>query len=192
MTPPSGPSQTPPPPLPPPPWPSAQGQPSAPPGYPGGYGYPPPPPHLAPGPRRPDPARRWLIIGVVVLVVGFLAYVIATGVRVFSEGFGPPRDVTTNYFAALKAHDWQTAHGYLAPSLRAANTPADLERTWLRREQANGTLDRFAAGNINVRSFNGVTTATVAGTLHYAGGVNDPKIITLVREGDQWKFATVP
>lgn len=162
-------------------------------GYPAGYWYAPPPPNLNPAPeRKPDPARRWLIVGVIVVVVAFLVYAITGAVRLFSEGIGPPRDATTSYFAALKMHDWQTAQGHLSASLRATNSPADLERTWLRREQANGTLDRFEAQNVFIRSFNGVSGATVNGTVRYVGGVTDPKIVELVREGNEWKLATLP
>ncbi len=162
-------------------------------GYPAGYWYAPPPPNLTPAPeRKPDPVRRWLIVGVVLLVVAFMAYAITGAVRLFNEGIGPPRDATVDYFVALKTHDWQTAHDQLSASLRAANSPADLERTWLRREQANGTLDRFEARNVSIRSYNGVSGATVDGTVQYIGGVTDPKIIQLVREGDDWKLATLP
>jgi len=174
--------------------------PPAQPGYPpypppGGYApYPPPgyPPAGYPPSRRSNPRRGKAIAFVVVLVLVGLGLAIFAGVRAISGGLAPPRDATVAYFDALKAHDWQRAQSYLASSVQRTTSPADLERTWLRREQADGAIDRFDAPSVNIQAVNGATRATVGGTLHYASGASDPKIITLVQEGNQWKLADSP
>jgi len=176
--------------------------PPAQPGYPpyppppGGYvPYPPPgyPPAGYPPPsRRGNPQRGKAIAFVVVLVLVGLGLAIFSGVRALSSGLAPPRDATVAYFDALKAHDWQRAQSYLASPVQRTTSPADLERTWLRREQADGAIDRFDAPNVNIQSLNGVTKATVGGTLHYVSGASDPKIITLVQESERWKLADSP
>ncbi len=164
-----------------------------PPGYlpapPGDYYFRSPPPENPPGAKK----RRWiwwLIGGIVALLLigGLVISLIVFAAR----NIGPARDVTTGYFVALKAHDWAAADDYLSASLRATVKPADLQATWTRREQADGTIDRFAITNSNVTATNGKTTATIGGTLSFTGGVSDPKIITLVKEDGNWKLSRLP
>jgi len=158
-----------------------------------GYAYPPPMGYAPyPPPRRRNKRLGWIIALIVVALLIGLGIAIAASVRAISGGLAPPRDATIAYFDALKAHDWQRAHSYLAAPVQNTVSPADLQQTWQRREQADGAIDRFEAININIQAFNGVARATVGGTLHYVGGANDPKIVTLVKEGDQWKLAASP
>ncbi|MDQ6602903.1 MAG: hypothetical protein M3Z19_09260 [Chloroflexota bacterium] len=160
--------------------------------YPAGPpAYYPPPPAYGPPPKKSR--RVWWIVGVIVglfllLIIG--AFVLL-GVFVFRSA-GPARDATTEYFAAVKAHDWNAAQGHLSASLRARTKPADLQATWLRREQADGAIDHFTVSGTNVSSVNGKTSATVTATLSYASGASDPKIVTLVKEGDGWKLSSLP
>ena len=166
---------------------------AAPPGYPparsGDYYFRSPPPDNAPAPKK----RRWvwwLVGGAIVflLLIGLAISLVVLVVR----NVGPARDATTEYFAALKAHDWMAAQAHLSASLRATTKPADLEATWVRREQADGAIDQFTVTNTNVSSVNGKTTATVTGTLSYASGATDPKIVMLVKEDDGWKLSRLP
>ena len=78
------------------------------------------------------------------------------------------------------------------PSLRATTKPTDLEATWLRREQADGARTEFKVSNMNVRSMNGKSSVTVAGTRSSISGVSDTKIVTLVKEDGGWKVSRLP
>lgn len=155
----------------------------------GGYYLRSPPLDNPPAPKK----RRWvwwLVGGIIVfLLLGGLAVsLVVLGVR----NIGPARDATTEYFAALKAQDYTTAQAHLSASLRATTKPADLEATWLRREQADGAINQFKISNTNISAVNGKTTATVTGTLSYASGATDPKTITLVKEDNGWKLSSLP
>jgi hypothetical protein len=156
---------------------------------PGDYYFRSPPPDNPPTPKK----RRWvwwLVGGAVVflLLIGLAVSLVVLGVR----NIGPARDATTEYFAALKAHDWRAAQAHLSASLRATTKPADLEATWVRREQADGAIDQFKISTTNVSAVNGKTTATVAGTLSYASGATDPKTVMLVKEDNSWKLSSLP
>jgi hypothetical protein len=167
-----------------------------PPGY-----YPPGPPPYYPVPPpvlRPPQKKRWVwwlvaavAAGWMLLVVGIVALVIFF-ISSISHNIGPARDATNEYFAAIKAHDWVTAQDQLSASLRATVTPADLQATWTRREQADGPIDHVTIGNTSVNSTNGRSSATVGVTLYYAGGASDPKIVTLVKEAGIWKLSRLP
>ncbi len=113
-----------------------------------------------------------------------------------AQSVGEAQNTATGYFEAIEAHDWATAQTYLSSSLRSTTTPASLETVWTRREAANGAIDRFEATNTNIRTFRGTggnqTTATVTGTLHYRTGVSEPKVVTLVNEGNDWKLSALP
>lgn len=142
----------------------------------------------------PDPKKHrwvwWLVGGVIVflLLIGLAGSLVVLGVR----NIGPARDATTEYVADLKTHDWMAAQAHLSASLRATTKPADLEATWLRREQADGAIDQFKIASTNVSVVNGKTTATVTGMLSYASGATDPKTITLVKEDTGWKLSSLP
>jgi len=114
---------------------SPDGQSGAPPGYlparSGDYYFRSPPPDNS-SIAKTRRWVRWFVGGAIVflLVTGLAVSLVVLGVR----NIGPARDATTEYFAALKAHDWTTAQAHLSASLRATTKPADLEATWLRRE----------------------------------------------------------
>ena len=168
----------------------------APPGYapnvPPGY-YPPPPPGYYPAPPRKRNKRVWWIVGGVVGGIIILAIVgIILLVTTVLHAVGPARDATTAYFDAVKAHDWAKAYDELSTSLQATTKPADVQATWMRREQANGPIDQFKITNTSVNNTNGRATATVIGTLVYIGGASDPKIVTLVKENGKWKLSQLP
>lgn len=158
-------------------------------GRPGDYYF-----RSPPAENRPIPKKRrwvwWLVGGLAVFLV--LCAIIVSLIVVASRNIGPARDATTEYFAAIKAHDWATAQAHLSASLRATTKPADLEATWLRREQADGAIDQFKVSSTNVRSVNGKSSATVTGTLSYASGASDPKIVTLAKEDGGWKLSRLP
>jgi len=173
------------------------GQPGAapPPGYyptyptgpPGQY---PPPPAYGPPPKKRR--RVWWVVGVVGgLGVLLIVALVLLGVFVVRSA-GPARDATTGYFIAVKAHDWNAAYDHLSASLRATTKPADLQVTWVRREQADGAIMQFTVSDTNVRSVNGQTSATVTGTLSYASGASDPKIVVLAKEDGGWKLSSLP
>lgn len=188
--PPPAPPYTPYPSYPPPPYPPAgqPGYPYAPPTIPGApFGLPAYQPL-----RRSNRARGWLIALVVVIVLVGFGLSIYSGVRALMGGLAPPRDATIAYFDAIKAHDWQRAENSLAAPVQQMVSAADLQQTWTRREQADGAVTRFDATNVNIQAVNGVTRATVGGTLHYASGASDPKIVSLIKEGDQWKLTASP
>jgi hypothetical protein len=167
--------------------------PNAPQGYPPQAYYPPPPGYYAPPPPRKSNKRLWWIIGgavgafLILVVVGIILLV----TTLLHTG-GPARDASVAYFAAVKAHDWPTAYDKLSASLQATTKPADLQATWTRREQANGPIDHFNVTNTNVNNTNGKVTATVTGTLVYASGTSDPKVVTLVKENGNWKLSQLP
>jgi hypothetical protein len=99
----------------------------------------------------------------------------------------------TGYYAAVEAHDWTRAEGYLASPLRSSTSASDLQSAWERREAAYGAVDRFDVTGTNVRVATGTgATATVSGTLHYKGGQSELKIVTLVKEGDAWRLSRLP
>ncbi len=165
--------------------------------------YPPTPPAYYPAPPQGYPAppkrdkRQWWIIGslialFLIAIVAGLIIAVKGLVSTVTNVVQPPRDATTAYFAAVKAHDWDAAYDRLSTRLQATTKPADLEATWLRRERADGTVDRFSAQGTKVNYANGTETATVTGTLYYASGASDLKIVTLVKEGDAWKLTQLP
>lgn len=170
--------------------PNYQSSPSGTPGYlpPQPYGY-----YSAP-PLPPKKSKRvWWIVGGIAGAFILLAIVGFAVLGVFLvRNLGPARTATTEYFAAIKAHDWNTAYDHLSTPLKATVKPSDLEATWLRREQADGPVDQFKVSGTNIKSTNGNSTATVTGTLAYASGASDPKIVTLVKEGGVWKLSSLP
>jgi hypothetical protein len=121
--------------------------------------------------------------------VGFLGVRLFTGLK---HGIDQTQGATTAYFDAVRAHDWNAAHDLLDANLAGKTTPADLQATWQRREQAGGAIDRFTFRSTNINNTNGRVTAQVKGMLHYQGGAADPKIITLVQEGGKWKLSSLP
>lgn len=170
------------------------GQPGSPP--PGYYPSGPPASYPVPSPGYVPPTKKsrrvWWIVGVVGgLVLLVIAALVFLGLFL-SRSIGPARDATTEYFAAVQAHDWAAAHDHLSASLRATTKPTDLEATWLRREQADGAITQFKASNTNVSSVNGTSSATVTGTLSYASGASDPKIVMLTKEDGGWKVSRLP
>ncbi len=113
-----------------------------------------------------------------------------------TRSVGEAQNTATSYFEAIKAHDWARAQAYLSSSLRSTTTPSSLETTWMRREAANGAIDRFEVTNTQIGSFSGPggnrTTTTITGTLHYRTGVSEPKVVNLVKEGNNWKLSALP
>ncbi len=172
-------------------------------GVPGSGAYPVPPAgDTAPSSRRRTRVWPWLAGCASVLLLLCLVgagLVFAFRGRILSgaqQAIAGPRDATTGYFDAVEAGDWPRARSYLNSSLRSANTPASLQVTWQRHAAANGALDRFVVTNVNIRTSPGsggnTTTAVVSGTLHYKTGLPDPKVVNLVREGGDWKLASLP
>lgn len=156
-----------------------------------GTNYPlPPPGSYAPLPRKRR--RGWWIAGGVVAGIALLALLGFAFVSSIIGQVTPVNAAATEYFDAIKAHDWATAHAQLSAALRGTTKPSDLETTWLRREQADGAVERFAATNTNINNTNGRVTATISGTLAYHTGASDPKIITLVKEDGAWKLSRLP
>lgn len=161
--------------------------------------YPPyPPPGYFPQPPLSPPVRRshrglWItLIVLAVLIIGGLALLIPRAISGVKQGIDGSQAAVTAYFTAVKSGDWNSAHNLLDADLAAKTTPADLQATWQRRQQADGAIDHFTFGNTNVSNFNGRVMAQVNGTLVYQSGASDPKIITLVQEGGQWKLSSLP
>jgi len=117
-------------------------------------------------------SRRWLWIAIPLIALALIGALIP--------------------LVAIKAQDWNTAHSLLDDDLAAKTTPTDLQTTWQRRVAADGAIDHFTFGGTNVSNFNGRVSGQVTGTLVWQGGASDPKIITLVQEGGQWKLSSLP
>lgn len=128
--------------------------------------------------------RLWLaaplaLAILVVLLVGlfFLIDVI--------RDVGRVRGVTGAYFAALIAHDWSGAQGYLNTAQHARNAPADLAAAWSPGGSAHGAATDFGLGSTSIA--NGM--AQVAGTLRYRDGTAERWTVQLVKEDGGWKIA---
>lgn len=129
----------------------------------------------------PKSSRRGLKIAIGVVVVALLLCV--GGVAIFAGGIvkatSGPRDVATEYFKAISAHDWAKASGYDS----ASTAPADLEQSWTQTEAQNGRLQSSSVTNTSINN----NEATVEGTLQFA---NSAKTFTLnlIKDGDNWKL----
>lgn len=93
---------------------------------------------------------------------------------------------------AVQTDDWARAHGFLNASLRAQNTLTMLQTSWTQREQANGTITGFTETNTNLQVVNGQRYATITGAIGYSKVAPESKVLRLVKEGGDWKLATLP
>ncbi len=154
--------------------------------------------------EQPQPRKRgrlWWWVGGLLGLVALLCVAIVAAAAVFGpqlarRGAQAAKEVqapVTGYYDAIKAGDFQRAQGYLNSQLREQNTPEKLKEAWRKREAAYGKLDRFEPTGFNVSTSTGAGTAgTVNGRLHYRDGQSEFKILTLVREGGEWKLSTLP
>lgn len=143
---------------------------------------------------------RWWVVGGLGLVgltcVSLVALAVVFGPRLLRQGQEGLRVVqapATGYYNAVKANNFELARGYLGADLREENSAARLREAWARREQAYGEVDRFDTDGTHVRTATATgTTATVSGTLRYAGGQEERKVLTLAQEGGEWKLTALP
>jgi hypothetical protein len=130
-----------------------------------------------------------LCVSIAILGTVFGPGLVRRGVEA-TRAVGAP---VTGYYDAVKAKDWRRAHTYLSRELGGENSPQELEAAWRRRSAAYGDMDSFDIEGTQVRTATGSgTTATVSGTLRYEGGQEERKILTLTREGGEWKLTTLP
>jgi hypothetical protein len=115
---------------------------------------------------------------------------------------------TRNFFQAVIANDWPTAHGQLSSTLQREVSAEDLGEAWQRTVAANGELKPtedsaerqpaeqvFATADFNNLSFadaGGVRTASALTNVTFA--TSGPQQVTLryVKEGDAWRLAELP
>lgn len=171
-------------------------------GPPGGAVPAPPPGYGAPPPRTSK--RIWWIVGgsvaggLALCCVGLFLMSTLFGVGIFKGVSSVAGNVSgaqaaaTGYFGEVRGHNWVGARDYLDASLRARTPAAAIEASWTRTEAANGRVTSFSATNTNISTNNGRTTATVTGTVRYATGTTEEKIVRLVKEGDAWRLPALP
>lgn len=93
---------------------------------------------------------------------------------------------------AVQGHGWARAHSFLNAPLRGQTTLTMLQTSWTQREQANGTITWFAEKSTNFQVVNGRRHATIAGAIGYSKVAPESKVLRLVKEGGDWKLATLP
>ena len=189
---------------------------SAPPPYnpQGGGGYPPPrgtPPPFGqqpgfggPPPGYPNtPPRRGnrglLIGGGIALVLLCCVGAVLVGVVAALGGIGSvagntsgARAAATGYYDAVRDHEWAEAHDYLGRSLGTTVSQSSLQALWTAQEISTGRVTGFTVTNSKVSTNNGRTTATITGTVRYTRASSETKVVNLVKEGDEWRLATLP
>lgn len=174
-----------------------------PPPYQGGHASPPgylgSPPGYPPTPPKKSNTVWWVLGGGLVGLLALCACIglfsvgaIGGSVVALFRATAGPRDATTAYYEAVAARDYATAQSYLNSPLRSTITPRALEATWKLREAASGPVVTFDISGTNISTTNGNTTATVTGTLRYTSGASEPKTVTLVKEGDDWRISSAP
>jgi hypothetical protein len=129
-------------------------------------------------------SRVWIVapLAIVALVAVLGGVALLAGVI---RDVGRAGSATGDYFAALIAHDWSAAQGYLCAAQRARNAPTDLAAAWAPGESAHGAATDFGLGSTSIA--NG--TAQVDGTLRYRDGTAERWAVQLVKEGGGWRIA---
>lgn len=174
-------------------------------GYPpsGGYGQQsgfggPPPGYPAPPPKRGN-RGLWIGGGIVAVLLlccigaGVISLLVGSGVvRGVGGNVSGARSAASGYYDAVRDHDWAGAHDYLSRSLGTTISTSALQTRWTAQELSTGRVTSFSVTSSNVSTNNGRTTATIVGTVRYAKGSSETKTVNLVKEGDDWKLASLP
>lgn len=152
---------------------------------PGGFA---PGPVAQPGPPaggRPAQARGpwfwWYVGGGAAALLLCCVASVAVFVAVVVRGTAGPRDVATNYYKALGAHDWERATTYLATTTSQSATQQ--RNGWTSLETKYGTFTKSSVTNTSIVN----ATATVKGTLKFSKG-SVAFTLNMVKEGDAWKI----
>ncbi len=166
-------------------------------GYPSGYG--PPPGSYPPAPPPKNKRGLWIGLGIAGLLllccVGVVGMSAIFGPRLFQSAAGNitgAQNAAKGYYDAVGAHSWSKAHGYLSKTLGATVSENSLQTLWTAQEISTGRVSSFNVTGTNIASNNGVTTATITGTVRYAKGTSDTKTVHLVKENGDWKISTLP
>lgn len=171
-------------------------------GYPPAVGYGqqpgfggPPPGYPAQPPRRGN--RGLLIGGAIAAALALCCIVVAVaGIIILARGASGStsgaRNAAEGYYDAVRDHDWTTAHSHLSRSLGTTVSTSALQTLWTAQELSTGRVTSFSVTNSKVSTNNGRTTAVVTGTVRYTKGSSETKTINLVKEGDDWKLASLP
>ena len=131
----------------------------------------------APLPRRPR--RRWVWIGLIVLIILGLA---GGAAAVYFTRATPEKTIDA-YCNALRGQDYTTAYALLSSSLRRAGP----ERDFAARQQAVGHTTICTHDSANVTGNNATDNLTmVSGGQSYAG------IISLISENGNWRISVLP
>ncbi|RGC71043.1 hypothetical protein C5N14_00885 [Micromonospora sp. MW-13] len=156
--------------------------------YARGVTYPPPPGMPGPPPKSRGLSRTTRIVIIVVAVVALLCCAGAVGggfwlFRSVQGATAPARDTATAYLDDTKAGNYPAAYARLCERLRGQVTEAQFARAW----QAEQPLGGYRVTNTQVSTTNGDTSAEVTITT-----ADREKVITLVKEGDQWRVCGGP
>ena len=162
-------------------------------GQPPGFGGSPPGHHVSP-PKR---GNRGLLIGggIALLLLCCIGAVVVGAVALVGGAIGgtsAAREAATGYYEAVRDHEWADAHDHLSTSLGTAVSESALQALWTAQEISTGRVTDFSVTNSNVSTNNGRTTATITGTVRYARGSSETKVVNLIKEGDDWRLATLP
>lgn len=152
---------------------------------PGGFG---PGPVAPPGPpagARPSKTRGpwfwWYVGGGAAALLLCCVASVAIFVAVVVRGTAGPRDVATNYYKALGAHDWERATTYLATTTSQSATQQ--RNGWTALETKYGTFTKSSVNSTSIVN----ATATVKGTLKFSKG-SVAFTLNMIKEGDDWKI----
>lgn len=142
--------------------------------------------------RRRGPMLIGIVAGLLVLCcIGSIATAVVFG-RIFSRDIPEASAAATGYFDALKAHDWAVAHSYLSSSLQNTTTKESLQNSWTQREQITSRVTGFSTDHTTIRKLTSGTSATITSTITYANGFTEMKVLQMVKEGSDWKIASLP
>lgn len=130
--------------------------------------------------------RKPLVIGLIVSVVLFCvcvggAIAIAGG-ALFVAASGPQL-VVNNYYNAVRAADWRTAHSFLAPSLADGVTPEQLRDSFTEAARQEGLITGTSIRSTRIE--NNRATVDLQIDRERGGG---PVAVHLIQMDDQWRI----
>lgn len=151
---------------------------------------PPPPPMYHQQPAKPRKTMRTVLIVVAIILALCCAGGAVGGYFLFqgvSDTLGPPRDAATGYVDDLIEKDYSGAYGRVCSTLRAQITEAQFATAMAEQFK----VQAYEVTGTEVKTQNGVSTATVTMNLNRIGTGEVSYPFTLLEENGQWRICEV-